>query len=129
MKEEDVMSVSDTTIRQVNALEELKNNVINSDDNGEFTAERLTLLEDASHRQLEVLEDLVTAVQRLDTDRASTDGPLRRQRIDIYFRLLEGRSPFRSSDIDLVRPLICRNVTVDALRDRIVILQHLALEE
>jgi hypothetical protein len=52
--------------RQVNALEELKSNVINSDDSGEFTAERLTLLEDASHRQLEVLEDLVTAVQRLD---------------------------------------------------------------
>ena len=59
--------------RQVNALEELKNNVINSDDNGEFTTERLTLLEDASHRQLEVLEDLVTAVQRLDSDKGSTE--------------------------------------------------------
>ena len=59
--------------RQVNALEELRNNVINSDDNGEFTGERLTLLEDASHRQLEVLEDLVTAVQRLDSDKGSTE--------------------------------------------------------
>merc|ERR1719273_93673 len=59
--------------RQVNALEELKNNVISSDDTGEFTAERLTLLEDASHRKLEVLEDLVTAVQRLDSDKGSTE--------------------------------------------------------
>ena len=36
--------------------------------NVEFVDERLKLLEDASHRQLEVLESLIDAVQRLDSD-------------------------------------------------------------
>jgi hypothetical protein len=36
--------------------------------NVEFVDERLKLLEDASHRQLEVLESLIDGVQRLDSD-------------------------------------------------------------
>ena len=55
--------------RQNDALKELKHSVEISDPDEDFTAERLTMLEDASHRQLEVLEDLVTAVQRMDGDK------------------------------------------------------------
>ena len=62
--------------RQANALTELKNNVVEADPDGEFTAERLTLLEDASHRQLAILEDLVTAVQKLNTEKGSTEDRL-----------------------------------------------------
>ena len=57
--------------RQAKALDELKNNVVNADPDDGFTSERLTLLEDASHRQLDVLEDLVNAVQRLHTDKGT----------------------------------------------------------
>ena len=39
----------------------------------DFVGERLSLLEDASHRQLEVLESLIDAVQRLDGDGSQTD--------------------------------------------------------
>jgi hypothetical protein len=46
----------------------LQNNVQGNDkDDVEFVGERLKLLEDASHRQLEVLESLIDAVQRLDS--------------------------------------------------------------
>ena len=55
--------------RQNEALKELKYSVEISDPDEDFTAERLTMLEDASHRQLEVLEDLVTAVQHMDSDK------------------------------------------------------------
>ena len=50
--------------RQANALNELRHNVESSDPEEAFTSERLTLLEDASHRQLAILEDLVSAIQR-----------------------------------------------------------------
>ena len=73
-KEDNVgQHMSEMLRRQANAVAELKKNVEISDDNGEFTSERLTLLEDASHRQLEVLEDLVTAVQRMDNSKESTE--------------------------------------------------------
>ena len=61
--------MEEVLLRQNEALKELKNSVESSDPDEDFTAERLTMLEDASHRQLEVLEDLVTAVQRMDSDK------------------------------------------------------------
>jgi len=73
-KELQVETVVEEAIRkQLTALTGLKHSVEDTPTGVEpFVEERLNLLEDASHRQLEIMESLIDAVQKLDSksDRA-----------------------------------------------------------
>jgi hypothetical protein len=53
---------------QMQALSDFRHSIEQSTIGGneEFTSERLSMLEDASHRQLEVLESLIEAVEKLN---------------------------------------------------------------
>ena len=56
------------SVNQMLALNDFRHSIEQStvEENDEYTSERLSMLEDASHRQLEVLESLIEAVEKLN---------------------------------------------------------------
>ena len=74
-KVQQVANMEQVINKQMLALSDFRHTIEQStiDGSEEFTSERLTVLEDASHRQLEVLESLIEAVEKLNAGTAGAN--------------------------------------------------------
>ena len=74
-KNKQVANMEQVIHNQMMAINDFRQTVEQStlDGSEEFTSERLTMLEDASHRQLEVLESLIEAVEKLNAGTAGAN--------------------------------------------------------
>jgi len=74
-KNKQVANMEQVIQNQMMAINDFRQTIEQStlDGSEEFTSERLTMLEDASHRQLEVLESLIEAVEKLNAGTAGAN--------------------------------------------------------